>query len=76
MTIEVGARLDAAPKPESTDRLWGLAYRVPDADRARERLAKSGLDISEVRVGRKPGTRVCTVRGRTHGVATLLIGPG
>ena len=53
--------------------LWGMAYRVPSADAARERLAGAGFDPSEVRPGRKPGTRVFSVRSETCGVATLCI---
>lgn len=57
------------------DRLWGLSWRVPDADAARARLAAAGLDVSEVRTGMKPGTRVFSVRDRTCGVPTLMIEP-
>jgi len=38
-------------------------------------VVSSGFEVSEVRVGNKPGTLVCTVRSGTHGVPTLLIGP-
>jgi catechol 2,3-dioxygenase-like lactoylglutathione lyase family enzyme len=55
------------------DRLWGLSWRVADADLARARLAAAGLDVSEVRAGMKPGTRVFTVREATCGVPTLMI---
>ena len=55
------------------DRLWGLSWRVPDADAARARLRAAGLDVSEVRAGRKPGTRVLTLRDGTCGVPTLLL---
>jgi catechol 2,3-dioxygenase-like lactoylglutathione lyase family enzyme len=57
------------------DRLWGLSWRVPDAAAARERLAGSGLDVSELRPGRKPGTHVFTVRDGTCGVPTLILEP-
>jgi catechol 2,3-dioxygenase-like lactoylglutathione lyase family enzyme len=60
---------------DQTDRFWGISYRVANVEGARERLARSGFDVSEVREGMKPGTRVCTVRSETHGVATLLLGP-
>jgi hypothetical protein len=53
----------------------GLSWRVPDAEAARERLKAAGLDVSEVRSGRKPGTRVLTLRDGTCGVPTLLLQP-
>jgi len=31
------------------------------------------IDVSEVRTGRKPGTRVLTVRTGTCGIPTLLV---
>jgi catechol 2,3-dioxygenase-like lactoylglutathione lyase family enzyme len=55
------------------DRLWGLSWRVADADATRARLAAAGVDVSEVRAGRKPGTRVLTVRSSTCGIPTLLV---
>jgi catechol 2,3-dioxygenase-like lactoylglutathione lyase family enzyme len=55
------------------DRFWGLSWHVANADSARERLAKAGLDVSEVRTGFKPGTRVFTVRDQTCGVPTIMI---
>lgn len=57
------------------DRLWGLSWRVPSADAARARLAAAGRDVSEVRPGMKPGTRVFTVRDGTCGVPTLMLQP-
>jgi catechol 2,3-dioxygenase-like lactoylglutathione lyase family enzyme len=56
------------------DRFRGLSWRVPDAGSARDRLQAAGLDVSEARPGRKPGTRVFTVRDRTCGVPTLMLG--
>ena len=73
VTIELAARLDATG---GGDRLQGLAWQVPDVVAGRERVAKAGFDVSETRPGNKPGTRVCSVRAGTHGVPTLLIGPG
>jgi catechol 2,3-dioxygenase-like lactoylglutathione lyase family enzyme len=55
------------------DRLWGLSWRVADAEATRARLASAGVDVSEVRTGRKPGTRVLTVRNSTCGIPTLLV---
>ena len=37
--------------------------------------SQAGVDVSEVRTGRKPGTRVMTVRSGTCGVPTLLVQP-
>jgi catechol 2,3-dioxygenase-like lactoylglutathione lyase family enzyme len=74
LIFEVMQRLDR-PVSDKPDRLWGLSWRVADADTARERLASSGLDVSEVRTGRLPGTRVFTARNGTCGVPTLLVEP-
>jgi catechol 2,3-dioxygenase-like lactoylglutathione lyase family enzyme len=57
------------------DKLWGLSWRVADADATRARLVAAGIDVSEVRAGRKPGTRVVSVRNGTCGIHTLLIEP-
>jgi catechol 2,3-dioxygenase-like lactoylglutathione lyase family enzyme len=55
------------------DRLWGLSWRVADIDATRARLTSAGVDVSDVRTGRKPGTRVLTVRNGTYGIPTLLV---
>jgi hypothetical protein len=55
------------------DRLWGLSWRIADIEATRARLASAGVDVSEARTGRKPGTRVLTVRSSTCGIPTLLV---
>jgi catechol 2,3-dioxygenase-like lactoylglutathione lyase family enzyme len=55
------------------DKLWGLSWRVADIDATRARLVAAGVDVSEVRNGRKPGTRVMTVRSGACGIQTLLL---
>jgi catechol 2,3-dioxygenase-like lactoylglutathione lyase family enzyme len=55
------------------DRLYGLSWRVANADAAGARLASAGVEVSDVRTGRQPGTRVLTVRGGTCGIPTLLV---
>ena len=55
------------------DKLWGLSWRVADIDATRERLKDAGIESSEVRLGRKPGTRVMSVRSATCGVQTLFL---
>jgi hypothetical protein len=74
LTLECAASLSAQATSTTPDRFWGISYRVSDVVRARERVAAAGFDVSEVRQGQRPATRVCTVRRETHGVATLLIG--
>jgi catechol 2,3-dioxygenase-like lactoylglutathione lyase family enzyme len=55
------------------DKLWGLSWRVADIEATRARLASAGVDVSDVRAGRKPGTRVLTVRNGICGIPTLLV---
>jgi catechol 2,3-dioxygenase-like lactoylglutathione lyase family enzyme len=55
------------------DRLWGLSWRVGDIAATRARLVAAGIDVSEMRTGRKPGTRVVSVRNGTCGIPTLLV---
>jgi catechol 2,3-dioxygenase-like lactoylglutathione lyase family enzyme len=74
VTVEVGGALSGGD-PDEPDRFGGLAYWVDDVDAARVRLAALDFDVSEVRAGHKPGTRVCSVRDGTCGVPTLLKGP-
>jgi hypothetical protein len=57
------------------DKLYGLCWRVADIDATHARLVQAGVDVSEIRTGRKPGTRVMTVRKGTCGVPTLLVQP-
>jgi catechol 2,3-dioxygenase-like lactoylglutathione lyase family enzyme len=84
VTVEVACALEGAERPDAVageideqnpaeDRFWGLCFRVRDLDAAAQRLSGSGVEVSNVRDGRKPGTRVATVQSCTHGVATLLL---
>jgi catechol 2,3-dioxygenase-like lactoylglutathione lyase family enzyme len=57
------------------DRLWGLSWRTDDPPAAITRLRSAGLDVSEARPGRKPGTHVFTVRDGTCSVPTLMLQP-
>jgi catechol 2,3-dioxygenase-like lactoylglutathione lyase family enzyme len=75
VTIEIGGRLDASPDAAAADRFGGLAWQVADIDAIHSRLRADRFDVSEIRDGNKPGTRVCTVRDPVHGVPTLLIEP-
>jgi catechol 2,3-dioxygenase-like lactoylglutathione lyase family enzyme len=76
ITVELAAALGERGSDGALhDRFWGISYRVADIGAARARVAAAGFDVSDVRQGHKPGTQVCTVRRKTHGVATLFIGP-
>jgi len=72
LIVEV-VRRPVAGGDAAHDRLWGLSWRVGDIDGTRARLIASGLDVSEVRTGRKPGTRIMTVRNGTCGIQTVLL---
>ena len=72
LIVEVVQRPQADMGP-AQDKLWGLSWRVADIDATRARLASVGVDVSDVRTGRKPGTRVLTVRNGTCGIPTLLV---
>src|ERR1700753_2201407 len=59
--------VEVAHKPgredaSAPDRLRGICWRVADVDATRARLLDAGLDVSEARAGRKPGTRGMIVR--------------
>ena len=73
--FEVGASLKA-PVTDEPDRWGGLAWRVTDPEVAQARMAACGFDVSEVRPGRKPGTRVFTVRSGPPGLPALFIAHG
>ena len=72
--VEVAHSLKNAD-PNSPDKAWGLSWRANDIDAANARLIQAGFNVSEVRIGRKPGTQVFTVRDAPANVPTLVIGP-
>lgn len=74
--VEFGASLKSPVSPESfdaPDSFGGLAWRVSDADAAQAQIAAAGFDVSEVRNGRKPGTKTFTVRDAPGAVPTIMI---
>lgn len=56
------------------DRLWGLSWRSANIEATHARLRAAGVDVSDVRAGRKLGTHVFTVRDHTCNVPTIVIG--
>lgn len=73
LTLEIIHRLDQDHDPVGDDSLWGITWAVDDLDAARQRLLRQGCDVSDIRTGRKPGSRVFTVRDGTLNVPTLFI---
>jgi catechol 2,3-dioxygenase-like lactoylglutathione lyase family enzyme len=72
LTIELAHRLSEG-SGNQPDRLWGLSWRVPDIDATHNRLAEAGLAVTSIRPGRRPGTRVFTVRDGTLNTPTLIL---
>jgi catechol 2,3-dioxygenase-like lactoylglutathione lyase family enzyme len=59
---------------DGPDQLWGLSWRTPDIAKAHARMKAAGIDVSEPRDGRRPGSQVLTVNSHTEGVPTIVIG--
>jgi catechol 2,3-dioxygenase-like lactoylglutathione lyase family enzyme len=72
LIVEV-VRRPVAGADQNRDKLWGLSWRVADIDATRQRLIGAGIGASEVRIGRKAGTRVLSLRNGACGVQTLLL---
>jgi len=73
LVVEIAHDLKKGVSDEP-DQLWGLSWRVPDIGAAHSRLKAAGLEVTEPRDGRRPGSQVCTVKNGTGGVPTILIG--
>jgi catechol 2,3-dioxygenase-like lactoylglutathione lyase family enzyme len=73
--VEVVSKIDAEPDGRP-DRFGGIAWRVQNTSSFHSRLAAAGVDVSELRQGRKPGTQVFTVRSGAANVPTLILGAG
>lgn len=70
LTLEVIVPAKGLQRP---DYFWGVAYQSGDLELTHKRLSQSEVEISEVREGRKPGTRVCSLKSHTSGVPSLLL---
>lgn len=71
--VEVAVPTKGANDPGGADAFGGLAWRVTDLEATRQRLVDEGVEVSEVRAGRKPRTRVATVRDPDLATPTLLL---
>jgi len=72
LTLEV---IEPSSELSAADHFWGIAYQCADLDQLARQLAARGVSLSEVRAGRKPGSRVATVKSHSLGIPTLLIQP-
>jgi len=73
LELLVTAGADQRQTVPENDSVWGVAWRSTDLDATYARLVAAEVPVSEIREGRKPGTRVCTVRDRALAVPTILI---
>jgi len=73
LIVEVAHDLKAGVS-DGPDRLWGVSWRVPDVAKAHARLRVAGVDVSDIRPGRRPRTQVFTAKSHTAGIPTLVIG--
>ncbi len=72
LIVEI-VRRPVAGGDQAHDKLWGLSWRVADIEATRARLLEAGVEVTDVRNGRKPGTRVASVRSGACGIQTLLL---
>jgi catechol 2,3-dioxygenase-like lactoylglutathione lyase family enzyme len=69
-TIEaIGIKKDGSPR----DSLWGLAWTTKNIKKTHARLMSEGVEISDVKDGRKPSTLVATIKSHTCNIPTLLV---
>jgi catechol 2,3-dioxygenase-like lactoylglutathione lyase family enzyme len=70
--VEIGHSLNKGVS-DDPDVLSGLAWRVRDAADAQRRLQASGVQTSDAKKGRRPGSQVLTVRSNTCNVPTIFL---
>jgi catechol 2,3-dioxygenase-like lactoylglutathione lyase family enzyme len=58
---------------DQPDAIWGIGWSVASADATHDRLAALGRNVSDVKDGTKPGTRVFTARDGTCGIPTIFV---
>lgn len=73
LTIEIAHRIEVDTDKGHPDTLWGFSWQVASIEAAHERLTGVGLNVSEIRDGREPGSQVFTLRDGTLNVPTLFI---
>ena len=73
MTLEV---IQSSADGDTGNYFWGIAYQCDDIDAVAASLAERGVALSDVRDGRKPGTRVATLKSHCLDIPSLLIQQG
>ena len=73
IVLEVIHRTGQEQDPLAPDEIWGLTWKVEDLVAHHERLSEQGVTISEIRTGRKPGTKVFTVKSHSEDIPTLFL---
>jgi len=73
IVLEVIHRTGKEHDPTAPDKIWGLTWKVDDLRAHHKRLSDSGVTVSEIRAGRKPGTHVFTVKSHSDGIPTLFL---
>ncbi len=72
LTLEV---IEDLQNPVAADYFWGITYLCEDLVVTLAALDLRGVEHSDIRKGRKPGTRVATIKSHHLGIPTLLIEP-
>jgi catechol 2,3-dioxygenase-like lactoylglutathione lyase family enzyme len=70
LEISHSSSAENAGKPDS---IWGIGWSVASAEATHDRLAALGRNVSDVKDGTKPGTRVFTARDGTCGIPTIFV---
>jgi hypothetical protein len=70
LTLEV-----LANETTETNHFWGLTFFSADLDAWHHSLTDSGVQLSAIRDGRKPGTRVASLKSHCLGLPALLLQP-
>lgn len=72
--VEGKAEDNAEDKVETEQSgFWGIAYKCPELASLHAQLCERGVELSEVREGRKPGTQVASLKSHCLGIPTLLL---
>ena len=72
LTLEV---IESRKEATASNTFWGIAYQCQDVDQSTQRLSQAGVLLSGIRDGRKPGTRVATLKSHDLGIPSLLLEP-